>query len=134
MKTLLAISVLTLGLTACTTDEDRLEAVALTEQSFANSEEVGTLPDGRKVFVVYHSIAGYYSRSIYFVQNGGVTTNQVVPNGKSTRLQVNFLAPEMTPEARSRVQDAIDREVAKQKLEDAARLKAEAEKVLAAPQ
>lgn len=100
MKAILMVCAALL-LTSCVSQEDREEAAMETARSFSQPEVVGTLPDGREVKVVVRVIPQQHSHFIYFVENGGVTTNREVSVGKTTQLQVDFIAPEVdTAEAR----------------------------------
>lgn len=53
-KLLLVFLILALG--ACTTDEDRRRAAEETRKSLAAPQPIGTLPDGRQVWVAEHHI------------------------------------------------------------------------------
>jgi outer membrane protein assembly factor BamE (lipoprotein component of BamABCDE complex) len=107
-------------LAGCTSQEDVQNAELQTKQSFENPQRVGVLPDGRSVFLVIHHVANDWDRYIYFVQGGGTTTDKVVPNGKSSRLQVEFDADAMNANTAA----------AQQKLQQAAQLQQEAKSLL----
>ena len=90
LRTLLLIATVTL-FSGCT---NKTGAQAQTQASFSNPEQVGTLPDGRKVYMVTRVIPfGLHDHYIYYVENGGTTVNHNVSAGKSTYQTVVYTAP-----------------------------------------
>lgn len=105
MKALLAVVALsTVLLAGCDSEGERQVATLQTAESFSNPEQVGTLPDGRNVYMVTHFIPGDFDRFIYYVDGGGVTENRTVPNGKSSREMTTFTAPAPEPAQTSQAQ------------------------------
>ena len=94
MKNIVLSIALIAGLSGCVTEEDRVQADINTRESMSNPVVVGTLPDGRKISLVTHYVAGYYDKYIYFVESGEVTVNTVVPSGKTTRPDAYAVIPE----------------------------------------
>jgi hypothetical protein len=121
MKNLIFAVIAAIGLSGCHDASEYKNAAALTANSFSNPTQVGTLPDGRPVSVVYHYVVGEHDKSIYFVSDGGVTTNRLEPRGKVLVNRAEFMAPPNLVPVNAKIDLAFQKLKQAQKLVDEAK-------------
>lgn len=98
---------------------------SITQDNFQHPGVVGTLPDGRKVYVVVVKHL-YYDHYVYYTDDlGTFTDNHQVQNGKTTRTDVQVM---INAEQDPSVVEAKQRVIAKARLEQATKALEEAKK------
>lgn len=79
-------------LTSCST-EDSSEVTKENEKNFNNPKEIGTFPDGKKLFrVEYEMGASRHNHFIYYISDGSVITlNKTTQQGKTSFNQTTII-------------------------------------------
>lgn len=85
MKKIIALAVLSLALVGCGPTQN--EAAIANSYNTNSPTKIGNLPDGRSIQRVKIAVPGtIHAHYVYFV-DGSSTTNSVVKEGKSERVQ-----------------------------------------------
>ncbi len=85
----LALLLLSLLSLSCKRPNDK-EPLEKTKKSFGSPEKIGTLSDGREIFLVVRDMGSGHDHNIYFV-GSSATLNQAVSQGKTTVNQITVL-------------------------------------------